>query len=701
VPEIESVRSAGVEGIERTLRSVTRSSSPAEKIELFRSLFQGRTDIYAQRFESRSGKTGYAPACAHEWIAELCQKPRIRCADCPNRRFLPLTDAAIRRHLSRSDFVIGIYPLLLDETCFFFAIDLDGAAWQNDAIAIRETCRRLNLPAAIERSRSGNGAHVWLFFEEAVPAALARRVGSHIVTETMERRPEIGFASYDRMFPAQDTLPKGGFGNLIALPLQHAARLRGNSVFLDDELQPHRDQWVYLASLEKVGRRTLESISTSAEAAGRIIGPTMSIPDEQDRLPWLPPSTRRRLPPIAGPLPSSLEIVLADRIYVEKSNLSPSLRNRIVRLAAFPNPEFHRAQAMRLPTWGKPRVIHCAEEHADHIALPRGCLEELEELARVLGIELTSRDERSAGTPLDVIFAGDLRPAQKVAAEALQGSNTGVLAAPPGFGKTVIGAWLIAQRRVSTLVLVHRQSIQEQWIERLSALLGIPAKEIGRMGGGRRTLTGRIDVALIQSLGRKGEVDERVRNYGHLIVDECHHVPARTFERVASSVTAKYVTGLTATVARKDGHHPIVFMQCGPLRHRADSRRRPDTSRLEQRVVVRPTGFKDEAPRDHGLRSTLQPALRGAESRRFAQSNDLRRRHRGHGGGAHAFGAHRANGASRRTCPPAWFRAGGGNYVARCDAQEDAPAITGAPEESGVFATRDRGDRKLHRRRIR
>ncbi|MCA1733898.1 MAG: DEAD/DEAH box helicase family protein, partial [Acidobacteria bacterium] len=422
--------------------------------------------------------------------------------------------------------------MLLDETCFFLAIDLDGSAWQNDALAIRETCRRLSLPAAIERSRSGNGAHVWLLFEEAVPAALARRVGSHIVTETMERRPEIGFASYDRMFPAQDTLPKAGFGNLIALPLQHAARLRGNSVFLDDELQPHRDQWAFLASLKKIGRRTLESIATSAEAAGRIIGPTMSIPDEQDRLPWLPPSTLRRLPTIAGPLPPGVEIVLADRIYVEKSDLSPSLRNRIIRLAAFPNPEFHRAQAMRLPTWGKPRMIHCAEDHAAHIALPRGCMDELEELARVLGIELTLRDERSAGTPLDVTFAGDLRPAQKAAAEALQASDMGVLAAPPGFGKTVIGAWLIAKRGVSTLVLVHRQQIQEQWIERLSALLGIPPKEIGRLGGGRKKLTGRIDVALIQSLGRKGEVDERVRDYGHVIVDECHHVPARTFERV-------------------------------------------------------------------------------------------------------------------------------------------------------------------------
>ena len=220
-------------------------TSPSQaKIALFRSLFRGREDVYPRRFESRkTGKAGYAPACANEWVRGICEKPRIKCAECPNRRFLPVTDDVIRWHLSGYDaegqpFVAGVYPLLQDETCFFLAVDFDKAGWREDATAFLEAARRLNLPAALERSRSGRGAHVWFFFEEAIPAALARRLGSHVLTETMEGRPDIGLDSYDRLFPNQDTMPQGGFGNLIALPLQKAPREQDNSVFLDDDLVP-------------------------------------------------------------------------------------------------------------------------------------------------------------------------------------------------------------------------------------------------------------------------------------------------------------------------------------------------------------------------------------------------------------------------------------------------------------------------------
>jgi hypothetical protein len=207
-------------------QSVDRTSSSAAKIALFRSLFRGRDDVYPRRFESRkTGRSGYAPACANEWVRGICEKPRIKCAECPNRRFLPVTDDVIRWHLSGSDvtgqpFVAGVYPLLQDETCFFLAVDFDKTGWRDDALAFLETCRHLDIAAGLERSRSGRGAHVWFFFEEAIPAALARRFGSHILTETMERRPDLGFDSYDRLFPNQDTMPQGGFGNLIALPLQ-------------------------------------------------------------------------------------------------------------------------------------------------------------------------------------------------------------------------------------------------------------------------------------------------------------------------------------------------------------------------------------------------------------------------------------------------------------------------------------------------
>ena len=228
-------------------------SPPDAKIALFRSLFRGREDVYARRFESRtSGKSGYSPVCGNEWLRGICEKPRVKCAVCQHQQFLPVTDEVIRWHLSGrddrgADFVAGVYPMLLDETCFFLAMDFDKTGWQEDALAVLETCRRIDLPVALERSRSGNGGHIWMFFEDPIPAALARRLGAHILTETMEYRPEIGLDSYDRFFPNQDTLPQGGFGNLIALPLQKEPRKKGNSVFVDEQFEPHADQWAFLS----------------------------------------------------------------------------------------------------------------------------------------------------------------------------------------------------------------------------------------------------------------------------------------------------------------------------------------------------------------------------------------------------------------------------------------------------------------------
>ena len=579
--------------------TVTNSSPPAAKIALFRSLFRGRDDVYPRRFESRrTGKSGYTPACGNEWVAGVCEKPRIKCADCPNRRFLPVTDQVVRSHLSGRDewgrdFVMGVYPMLLDETCHFLAADFDGEHWQEDAGGFIETCRRLDLPAALERSRSGDGAHVWFFFAEAIPASLARKLGSHVLTETMERRPEIGFGSYDRFFPNQDTLPRGGFGNLIALPLQKRMRERGNSVFLGDDFTPHKDQWSFLSSVRKISRTQAEAVVRDAELRGRILGVRMAAADEEDDAPWtMPPSRRHKEPPVVGPLPPSLELVLADQIYVAKENLPPALRNRLLRLAAFQNPEFYRAQAMRLPTYGKPRIIHCAEDHPKHYALPRGCLDEVQQLLQSLKIKVVVRDERCGGVPLNARFHGSLRPEQEAAARAMLAHDTGVLAATTAFGKTVLAAWLIARRGVNTLVLVHRQQLLEQWIERLCAFLDWPAKSIGRLGGGRKRLTRVLDVALMQSLVRRDSVDDRVADYGHLVVDECHHLSARSFELVARRARAKFVTGLSATVARKDGHHPIIFMQCGPVRHRVDAKQQAAARPFAHLVLVRPTGFR-------------------------------------------------------------------------------------------------------------
>lgn len=584
---------------------VDQHTAPAAKIALFRSLFRGREDVYPRRFESRkTGRSGYSPVCAHEWIRGLCDKRKVRCSDCPNRRFLAVTADVVQRHLSGRDetgreFVMGVYPMLQDETCYFLAADFDKKDWREDVCAVAETCRQLGIPAAMERSRSGNGAHLWLFFEKAIPAVLARKLGAYILTETMERRPEIGLDSYDRFFPNQDTLPKGGFGNLIALPLQKRPRELGNSVFLDEQMNPHHDQWAFLSRVRKMSQREIEGIVGAAETRDRVVGVRLVLSYEDDEEPWTtPPSRRMKEPPIVGPLPTSLDLTLGNQIYIAKDPLPPGLRNRLIRLAAFQNPEFYKAQAMRLPTFDKPRVIACAEDYPHHLGLPRGCLDEVLKLLSGLKIKPVVRDERCGGVPLPVAFHGQLRPEQQVAADAMAAHDTGVLAATTAFGKTVVAAWLIAQRGVNTLVLVHRQQLMEQWVERLSAFLELPVKSIGRIGGGRKKATGALDVALMQSLVRKGVVDDRVGDYGHLVVDECHHLSAHSFEQVARRSKARYITGLSATVTRKDGHHPIIFMQCGPVRHRVDARQQASARPFAHLVLVRPTAFQTLEPTD-------------------------------------------------------------------------------------------------------
>ena len=593
--------------------AVDLNSPAAAKVALFRSLFRGREDVYARRYESpKTGNTGYAPACANEWARGICRKPQIKCAECAHRKFLPITDELIYAHLSGSDSlgrpcVAGVYPLLEDETCLFLAVDFDKSGWQEDAAAFVQACRRLALPAALERSRSGQGGHVWLFFDAALPAAMARRLGSHLLTEAMEGRPDIGFNSYDRLFPSQDTMPRGGFGNLIALPLQRGPRELGHSVFLDDGFMPWKDQWAFLANMGRIGRAQVEAIVREAERRGRVLGVRLPSPDEEEDEPWtLPASRRRQEPPLAAELPATLELVLADQIYIAKQGLHPGLRARLLRLAAFQNPEFYRAQAMRLSTHGKPRVISCAEDHPQHLGLPRGCLDDVLCTLKDLGVCATLRDERCSGRPLEASFQGELRPDQVSASQALLAHENGVLAATTAFGKTVVAAWLIAQRGVSTLVLVHRQQLLDQWIERLSAFLGLPAKAIGRIGGGRRRPNGLLDVALIQSLVSKGEVDDRVAEYGQLIVDECHHLPAHSFEQVARRTKARFVLGLSATVERKNGHHPILFMQCGPVRHRVNAKVQAAARPFEHRVLVQPTAFVSHASADRDARVEFQ-----------------------------------------------------------------------------------------------
>jgi superfamily II DNA or RNA helicase len=559
-----------------TPASLGRSGlSTAEKLALFGRLFRGRPDVFPVRWESKtSGKSGYAPACANEWRPGVCQKPRIKCGECGNRELIPLSDAVLFRHLA-GDHTIGAYALLGDDTCHFLAVDFDEAEWKEDALAFHESCRELGVPVALEISRSGNGAHAWVFFSGSVAARDARRLGTAIISHTCARTRQLKLSSYDRLFPNQDTMPKGGFGNLIALPLQKGPRERDCSVFVDDNLRPYPDQWEFLGALVPMPLFDIEP--TILRVTGGMHPLDVTFVEEEDlKEPWK--RTASSSAKVAGPLPQRLTLTLSNQVYFEKAELPQPLANRLIRLAAFQNPEFYKAQAMRFPVWDKPRVIGCAENFPHHIALPRGCLEPAIALLKANDIDCEFHDERMVGEPLSIAFEGRLRVDQQTAVTAMLAHDTGVLCAPTAFGKTVVAAALIACRSVNTLILVHRTELLRQWQERLQAFLG-PSKDfVGTIGGGKAKPTGCIDIAVMQSLSRRGEVDAVVEGYGQVIVDECHHIGAVSFDAILRRAKAKYVLGLTATPIRRDGQQPIIFMQCGPTRH----------------TVIRPEG----APRD-------------------------------------------------------------------------------------------------------
>ncbi|MDR1204905.1 MAG: DUF1653 domain-containing protein, partial [Peptococcaceae bacterium] len=615
-PSVPSVPSVPIESIEPIPPAgIHNNSAPAEKIELFMSLFTGREDVFARRWENaKKDASGYVPACLSEWSA-LCPKSgggKMKCGKCPNHNFVKYDADAVEKHLM-GHMTVGVYPMLPDETCRFLAFDFDGKEYspetlRHDVGAIREICAEKGIRVAAERSRSGAGIHLWFFFAENIPAGTARKFGSSLITRAMNQHHELPFKTYDRMIPAQDTLTNGGFGNLIALPLQKAPREQGRSVFVDENFNTYPDQWNYLS---RVQRYTLKEI----ESFIRQLSPSDELGDlrrdSEDEKPWKGKKPAPKL--TKSDFPDKVNIVSANGLYVDKSGISSPGLNALKRLAAFRNPEFYKAQAMRLPTHKMTRIISCSDETERYLCLPRGLEDEIRGLLETNGAAAQFRDETNPGRGIDVRFNGELRGGQQQAADALLAHNNGILSATTAFGKTVVGAYLIAERKVNTLVLVHRTNLLSQWRERLNEFLTVheePAPEltptgrkrkktvIGQIGGGKTNPSGVIDVAVMQSLVSGDEVKELVRDYGMVIVDECHHVSAVSFEQILKAVNAKYVYGLTATPARQDGHHPIIYMHCGKIRWRVDAKEQAAARPFEHFVIPRFTRFQKPAHRD-------------------------------------------------------------------------------------------------------
>lgn len=564
------------------------------RVELFASLFRGRPDVFATRWESRTqpGRSGWAPRCANEWRPGVCQKPKIKCAVCAHRSFVPFSAREVRRHLEGGQ-TIGIYPLLADETCWLVAIDLDGPTWPEDAGALRDAAREVDVEVLVERSRSGQGAHVWVLFALPVAARAARAIGSWLLTRAMARR-SISMDSYDRLFPNQDTIPTGGFGNLIAMPLQRACRAEGCTVFLDDAMEPHSDQWALLASGDRLDAGRAQLLVGDAERAGGTLG----LPHWGEARPTNVP--RPLVPPAAAP--STVTARLSGRVEISTVGLPAGLRDRLRRTAAFPNPVFFERERARLSTHATPRVITCHEGTGDRLLLPRGCVDAVRDELDAAGAALDLEDVRTDGRPIDVGFRAALPSEQRSAIDALGAHDTGVLVAPPGSGKTVMATALIARRACSTLVIVHRRPLLEQWVKRLSQFLDVSPDQIGSPTTGPGSSG--IDVAMIQTLARRDST-EMLGRYGHVVVDECHHVPAVSVERLLRDIPARYITGLTATPRRRDGRHPIIAMQCGPVRHTLTQTHAIETGTrrvlLERRTAFDPTNL----PTDPGIQEIL------------------------------------------------------------------------------------------------
>ena len=562
-----------------------------ERVALFLKLFRCRVSVYPKMWENqKKGTKGYSPACDNEWQRDVCEKPRVKCSECRNQAFRPLDETAATEHLL-GHITIGTYAIREDDACTFLACDFDEASWVDDVTVYRRAGMEVGVDVTIERSRSGNGAHAWIFFSEAVPARLARVLGTMLLSRTAEHRQALGVKSFDRFFPSQDTLPtaRHGFGNLIALPLQKGPRDKGNSVFVDDHMQHHVNQWAYLAQvrclslqdLRSLVRGVLAAAKNADLAADRALETDRAMIDGEERVVQLP-------------VPMELTLVRDEQIHIPLAGMPAGLVSRLKRLATFPNPKFYERQRMRLPTYPEQRFIFSGELRETELVLPRGLIDKATALLEKAGANLSIEDRRTARKRLKVDFVGTLTTEQQAGMVSMKSKDIGIIVMPPGAGKTVLGCAMISERKTPTLILVHRQPLLDQWKAQIKQFLALGDIEIGVVTGTKQNPGGKIDIAMIQSLAKNPELPNLATRYAQIIVDECHRIPAPSFEGVLKTFKARYIIGLTATPYRKDGMERILLHQCGPIRYTSDTA----AASLGKLVLVRETSFK--TPPEHG-----------------------------------------------------------------------------------------------------
>ena len=584
----------------------------------FFARFWGREDVYAKRsVNKKSGKAGYFPQCDNFWRYGVCPKAnkvKMQCGKCENQSYSKLGITQIMEHLKgeREDAsdVIGVYPLLPDDTCRFIVFDFDnhakGAeekdfantddAWKEEVDAVRTICQEQGIDALVERSRSGRGAHLWIFFTEKIPAKFARKFGFALLDKGAETVNMKSFRCYDRMLPAQDYVPDGGIGNLIALPLQGQALKEGNSAFIDENWNAYPDQWKVLMQTKRLSKEKLEDCIKNWLPENVFESGTEN---EATRIkPW---EYQRKFH--QEDVQGSMQITLSNLIYVDTKNLKYRLQNQVRRLAAFYNPVYFKNQRIGYSNYQESRMIYMGQDEQGYIGIPRGLYDELIQRCHEAGIKYHIEDERTAGKMIDVTFQGGLRKSQELAVGKMLEHDTGILSAATAFGKTVVCSKLIAERKVSTLILLESSALIEQWTDALHDFLDIKEElpeyqtpsgrirkrksVIGRLHGAHDSSTGIIDIAMVGSLCKKGKLHPRLQEYGMVIMDECHHAAASTVIEILRVVKAKYVYGATATPMRSDGLEKIGYMLLGNIRYRYTAKDRAKEQGIEHLVYPR------------------------------------------------------------------------------------------------------------------